>query len=104
MISGCDGSSRAIFSSFSAVISLPYDNTVPLHRRLFHQHLEQDEVRWGSFATELVRPCNVRFTPVSNELHREGQLSKRDSSERQFERPNPFSANVLMLCNRTSIA
>jgi hypothetical protein len=32
--------------------------------------------------------------------YREDQSGKSDSSERQFERPNPFSANVLMLCKR----
>jgi hypothetical protein len=38
------------------------------------------------------------------DTYRENQSSKRSSSERQFERPNPFSANVLMLCKRICIA
>jgi hypothetical protein len=28
------------------------------------------------------------------------QRRERETSERQFERPNPFSAKVLMLCKR----
>jgi len=40
----------------------------------------------------------------TNASRREDRLRKRDSSERQFERPNLFSANVLMLCKRICIA
>jgi hypothetical protein len=39
----------------------------------------------------------------ANTYH-EDQSSRREASERQFERPNPFSANVLMLCKRICIA
>ena len=31
---------------------------------------------------------------------REEQRRERETSERQFARPNPFPANVLMLCKR----
>jgi hypothetical protein len=36
----------------------------------------------------------------TNAYRREDQLGKREALERQFERPNPFSANVLILCKR----
>jgi hypothetical protein len=36
----------------------------------------------------------------ANAYRREDQWGKREALERQFERPNPFSANVLILCKR----
>jgi hypothetical protein len=40
----------------------------------------------------------------ANAYRRKDELGRHESSERQFERPNPFSANVLMLCKRICIA
>jgi hypothetical protein len=54
---------------------------------------------------KLIRVCSANFERWLMHAQRanaqcENQSSKRESSERQFERPNPFSANVLMLCKR----
>jgi hypothetical protein len=52
---------------------------------------------------KLIRACSAKYErwlmhAQRANAQRENQSSKHESSERQFERPNPFSVNVLMLC------